>query len=49
MGGIRTPDEENAETRELVYEHFPRLRGVAGRWQAHFPAVSSECLQWDAR
>ena len=26
MGGYTHSDEENAETRELVYEHFPRLR-----------------------
>lgn len=26
MGGYMHSDEENAETRELVYEHFPRLR-----------------------
>ena len=26
MGGYTRSDEENAETRELVYEHFPRLR-----------------------
>lgn len=25
MGGYTRSDEENAETRELVYEHFPRL------------------------
>lgn len=25
MGGYTHSDEENAETRELVYEHFPRL------------------------
>lgn len=26
MGGYTHSDEENTETRELVYEHFPRLR-----------------------
>ncbi len=26
MGGYTHSNEENAETRELVYEHFPRLR-----------------------
>ena len=26
MGGYTHSDEENVETRELVYEHFPRLR-----------------------
>lgn len=26
MGGYTHSDEENAETRELVYEHLPRLR-----------------------
>ena len=29
-------DEENAETRELVYEHFPRLRERRSRWRVHF-------------